>query len=509
MGILLMIIALAVLGFGLSQHLKGKRILAAPFRKTGEIAKDPTSSDPKGAMSTEGAVLAPQPLQSPCSKTPCLYYEVEIVREWEKQEQTQDGVKTRSGSSNVETLKQGMMFKLDDGSGPLDIDATKGADFDNIKRNFDEKVKIGAFVPGELVFGQLRMQTPSLPSSERTTAFKAIEKIVPVGGNLFALGKLENGALVKPGWRSMMFSTKGRDGLLASTAKKKKFSFIGGGVAAVASIPLMIFAPAGTSDGCQSELAGVVSTCKDNVDSENTYSWKVEKDATYHVLVTPPEGKAFPFIPEVKVTDEKGEVLAEEVGGVGQPTTVSFAAKPGAYRISVKPSDGKVSGGYDYSMSIAGDGLEAAPAKAADALAQGNPALCADGEVITGVRTCKATLLNEDGTGFELEIEKAGKYTINVLPVGAKSVKHPMLTVMDESGDNPATQDAVGSLSYTRSFKAGRHIISVTDLEVGQDEFPVDFALSIAQAPAGAGKSVAAAPKAKAKPQAKKSGKKK
>ena len=73
MSVLLMIVALAALGFGLLQHLKGKRILAAPFKKTGEIAEDPISSDPRGMMSTHGAVVPPKvQVLSALSKTPCL-----------------------------------------------------------------------------------------------------------------------------------------------------------------------------------------------------------------------------------------------------------------------------------------------------------------------------------------------------------------------------------------------------------------------------------------------------
>ena len=60
MGALLLIVGLAVLGFGLWNHLKGKCILSAPFKKTGEISKNPSSPDPKGAMSTEGKVVPPE-----------------------------------------------------------------------------------------------------------------------------------------------------------------------------------------------------------------------------------------------------------------------------------------------------------------------------------------------------------------------------------------------------------------------------------------------------------------
>ncbi|MHB8872990.1 MAG: GIDE domain-containing protein [Myxococcaceae bacterium] len=366
MGVLLLLIGLAVLIFGLTQHFKGKRILAAPFKKTGEIAKDPTSPDPKGAMSTEGAAIAETPLLSPCSKTPCLAYEVEIQREWEKQEQTQDGVKTKSGSTKEESLKQGMTFKLDDGTGPIPVDCSKAdvSDFDTTKSQFTEKVKIGAFVPGELVFGQLKMQTPSLPSGERTLAFKATEKIVPVGGNYFVLGKLENGTLGKPGWRSMMFSSKGRDGLLASTAKKKKFSFIGGGVAAVASIPIMIFAPSAPSNRCPSDIAGVVARCKDNVDSKsgNSYSWKVPAAGNYQLAVIPPEGKKFPLDPQLLITNEKGETVVDATASsMGMRASASQEFQPGTYKVTVKDINGTtVKGGFDYDLEILGEGGAAA-----------------------------------------------------------------------------------------------------------------------------------------------------
>jgi hypothetical protein len=67
MGGILLFIGLAVLGFGVAPHFKGKRILAAPFKTTGELAKNPVSEDPQGAMSTEGKVVAPELRK--CSKS--------------------------------------------------------------------------------------------------------------------------------------------------------------------------------------------------------------------------------------------------------------------------------------------------------------------------------------------------------------------------------------------------------------------------------------------------------
>ena len=376
MGVLLLLIGLAALGFGFFQHLKGKRILAAPFKKTGEIAKNPTSPDPKGLMSTEGKVVPPaEALLSPCSKTPCLYYEVDIKRNYEKTEQTQDGAKTTKSSDNVESIKLGAEFGLDDGSGQITVDAVKGGDFDNLKKANEYNVKMGSFVPGELLFGELRFRTPRLPSGEYTTGFTAVERIVPVGGDLFALGRLENGKLTKPGWRSMMFSSKGRDGLLASTAKKKKGGFIGGGVAAVLSIPLMIFGPSASSGThCEHTIAGGQTACDDNVTAKsgNDYAWTVETAGSYELTVTPPSGKKFPLDAQLVVKNAAGEVVKDEVGsGPGTPVHVKLDAQPGAYTITVKDVDGTtVKGGFDYKLAIAAP-AGAGGGKAGEAVAAG------------------------------------------------------------------------------------------------------------------------------------------
>jgi hypothetical protein len=362
MGVLLLIIGLAALGFGAFQLMKEKKILAAPFKKTGEIAKNPVSSDPKGMMSTEGNVVPPQtPVLSPLSKTACLYYEVVITRKWEKTEQTQDGAKTTKGSSTVETLKGGAEFGLDDGTGAILVDASKGGDFDNLKKQADAG---GVHMSdGYVKFGELRIPTPRSGSDDYTLGFEAVEKIVPVGGSMFALGKLENGKLGKPGWRSMMFSTKGRDGLLSATAKKKKFSFIGGGIGTVVAIPLMIFAPASApseSSSCSSAIAGVQKRCEANVNSKSgdDYAWTVDKAGGYAVEVIPPSGKKFPLSAQITVKGAGGEVVVDETApGAGIPVIARIAnLKPGAYTVTVKDADGEtVKGGFDYALEIRTD----------------------------------------------------------------------------------------------------------------------------------------------------------
>jgi hypothetical protein len=372
MGIFLMIVGLAVLGFGLMQHMQGKRILAAPFKKTGELAKNPTSDDPKGAMSTEGKVVPPaQPLLSPCSKTPCLYYEVKIERLYEKTETTQDGTKTTKGTTTLDTVKGGAVFGVDDGSGAFQVDVSKGADFDNLKEGFKKELN-GRSWSSHLQFGEMTYDVPVLSSSDGyTIGFRATEKYVPVEGNLFVLGKLEGSALVKPGWRSMVASSKGREGLLGSIQKKKKFSFMGGGAAAVLSIPLMIFGPkadpnaAGAS--CPDQFSDVRLRCHDNVSSNSgdDFTWTVTQPGSYELEVFAP-AKKVPFDPQLIVKDSTGAVVAENEGGVGGNAKVTVDAKAGTYTLVVKPGDDyMVKGGFSYEFEARSVGGAAAPAAAA------------------------------------------------------------------------------------------------------------------------------------------------
>ncbi len=385
MGVLLLLVGVAVLAFGLFQHLKGKRILAAPFKKTGELAKNPTSTDAKGAMSTEGKVIAPaQQLLSPCTKQPCLAYEVKVERLWEKIETTQDGTKTVTGSDTLDTVKGGAIFGVDDGTGAIQIDVTKGADFDNYKDGFKKELN-GRGWASQIQFGEMSYDVPVISDSEKyTIGFKATEKYVPVEGSLFVLGKIEGGKIVKPGWRSLMTSAKGRDGLIGSINKKKKFSFIGGGVAAVLSVPLMIFGPsaseAGPSDPnhvfggmCASTLTGAVAKCSESVSTEagETFTWTVTRKDTYDLTVSPAAGKKIQIDPIVQLEDASGNLLLDmDSVETGQPAKGSIELAPGIYTVKVTDRyNTTVKGGLSFDLEIAEQHPEVKPAAKSAAVA--------------------------------------------------------------------------------------------------------------------------------------------
>ncbi len=360
MGIFALVVGLFGLIYGVLQHLKGKRILAAPFKTTGELQKNPVSSDPKGLISTEGKVVPPpQHLLSPCTQTPCLAYEVKISRKWEKWETTQDGNKKVNGTATQETLKGGAIFGLDDGSGVVMVDATKGGDFDTFKKNFENQTGDRSM----LMFGKLEYPRPVISGDDYTTAWTCEEKVVPLSGHYFALGKLEGANITKPGWRALMLSSKGRDGLLKTTNRNKKIGMFGGGAAALAAIPLMIFAPKadqnakpGQSAYCQSTLKGAQDSCKDTVrDADgNQYAWTVEKPGTFTLAATPPAGKKYPLDTQLVLKNAAGEELANQTGIPGhrvEAKDLELAA--GEYTVTVRDAFGTtVKGGFDYTLEI-------------------------------------------------------------------------------------------------------------------------------------------------------------
>ena len=435
MGTLLLLVGLAVLGFGLFNHFKGKRVLAAPFRTTGDLATNPTSPDPKGAISTEGRVLAPaQTLLSPCSSTPCLYYEVKVERLWEKIETTEDGSKTVKGSDTLTTIKGGAVIGLDDGSGAIAVDFSKGADFDTMKSGFKKELT-GNGRSLHLQFGDLRYDVPSFGGGEKyTLGFKATETFVPAEGSLFVLGKLEGHTIVKPGWRAMMASAKGRDGLLGSIQKKKKFSFIGGSVAAALSIPLMIFGPKpeptdpnAPSAYCEHTLSDARAKCESRVSQTegDSFTWAVTTPGHFELSAIAPN-KKIALDPELVVKNSDGDVLADEYGVTGGTATASIDLEPGTYTVIVKPGDAyMVKGGFTYQLEILHTGAPTEPslagakeqAEPGELIIIDAPALAAEFLKSTGKSIARFDHHLMQVKGIVLEVESDPAFTTVVLDV--------------------------------------------------------------------------------------------
>ena len=204
-------VALGIIGFiwGVFQKIKAGRVAGAPLAKTGDAAsRGAAAAGPKGTISAQGNVVCPQPLISPVTGTPCMYYELKCTANWK------EGDTTRSKEIHKE--KNAAPFTIDDGSGPVPVDAREGGDFEPTKKHEETKGAglLGSIIGGEIVFGNYRFQTGMFAS---TAKFTVVEEVLPLQQHLYACGKAADagGAITAPSWRQLILSNKTRDELLA------------------------------------------------------------------------------------------------------------------------------------------------------------------------------------------------------------------------------------------------------------------------------------------------------
>jgi hypothetical protein len=202
------------------------------------------------------------------------------------------------------------------------------------------------------------MQTPVNLGSERTTAFKAVEKILPAQGPLYACGKLVNGAISKPGWSSLILSHKGREALMGSTKTKAMAGLIVGGLLTVGSVPAFIFGPKlPDSSYCKSDLTDI-QKCDDRLTDADgqDYTWKVTKAGVYSLRVIQPK-VANPIDSTMTIKDSKGAQIAYNDGGApGVDAHVTQYFDVGSYKINVRDFNNEVvEGGFTFTLSITYD----------------------------------------------------------------------------------------------------------------------------------------------------------
>ena len=232
-GALVAFVGLLALVGGVFSRVRAGRIANTPFATTGEVAqKGAAVASEKGAISTEGRVVAATLATAPVSGTMCLYYDTVVTARWK----TGDHQHTQ----RVSEEKIAAPFLLDDGSGQVRIDASKGGDFE-MKTTFSKKQSRGlmsAFTGKPLSFGDRGFIVPQGIRIGMTVVpdhaeFEVVERCLPASEFLYANGKVDTGgAIGSPSWTSLVLSTKKRAELLAGTAQMAKMLLIGGGATA-------------------------------------------------------------------------------------------------------------------------------------------------------------------------------------------------------------------------------------------------------------------------------------
>jgi hypothetical protein len=239
----LVLVALGIIGliYGIMQKLKAGRVADAPLVSTGDAAqKGAAVASPKGAISAQGNVLCQQPLISPVTGTPCLYYMLKVTASWK------DGDTQKTKELTKE--KRAAQFAIDDGSGPVWIDARDGGDFEPTQKKEETKGTglLGGITGQDLVFGNYRVSTGMLSLG---TKYTVEEQVLPIVPKLYACGKVgSSNEITAPGWRSLIMSNKSRDDLLASATKGAKIFLAGGAGAFVVGLALGIVGAMTSSD---------------------------------------------------------------------------------------------------------------------------------------------------------------------------------------------------------------------------------------------------------------------
>jgi E3 Ubiquitin ligase len=338
LGFFLLALALAVLVVGFIQRKKMKTILAAPFKPTGQALSSP---DAKGLVSFQGQVQPTQQLMAPCSGRPCLYYEIEIKQQWEKHVETEDGTKKETGSDSAHDEKQGSTFCVNDGSGPVTVNATDGVDA-KLEKVFDEKKSYGW---GDISFGNYSTHINSPSDSEKhATGTHCVEKILPAQGSLFVLGKVHDQVVTKRDGLlgTLMLAREGREGLVGATKRNMLIAFVAAGLFFPAGGAMAIFgdAPAAAGDSCTAMKNGVEEPCVGRMygAEDVVYEWEVTEEADYTFsAVGTGQDTMMRLWPEVEVSKDE-EVIFSMTATDGKPVNGKAHITPGTYTIALNDS---------------------------------------------------------------------------------------------------------------------------------------------------------------------------
>ncbi len=221
-GIAALLVALGILGlvYYVFMRMRAGRVSDAPFVKTGEAAaKGTAAANAKGSISAEGNVTCPQPLVGPLSGKTCLYYELKVTAEWK------DGDKVKT--KELQNEKRAAQFGIDDGTGPVWVDAHEGGDFEPEEERSETKTigLIGGLTGQDLVFNNnFRIATGLLSIG---TKYQVHEKILQAVPRLYVCGKVgPNNVIAAPSWRQLLVTGKSRADYLGHAMAHAKIALI-------------------------------------------------------------------------------------------------------------------------------------------------------------------------------------------------------------------------------------------------------------------------------------------
>jgi hypothetical protein len=350
-----------------------------------------------------------------------------------------------------------------------------------------------------LIFGQFRTH---VTHTNGITGATCTEKVLPLEQpKLYVVGKIAGGVITRQDGMlgKILLSTRGREGLIGATKNAMLGSYIGAGVAAVAGILAMIFAPpldlsaaSGGGDGCKFPLQDAVNcvagfTGNDGLEMQ----WKVKDPGIYSVTIEATgKDEQLRLWPEVIVL-KNNEVLAKQDTDNHKSVVLSGPADAGNYAIHVQDVSAShvktLKGGVHFRVTIKKTGPLPAASASASASASG-PKLdksdaCPKDLTIGKAPFSCAAKLDAKGVTFTWKVDKKGHYAIVVGPADDAAPFTPKFSLVDaknkKTDSKPDTDDKTMSIVDVDDLAPGTYKIIVNDADPKHAVKPEAFAIAI------------------------------
>ena len=197
----------------------------------------------------EGRIESDAPLKAPLTGTECVAYTLTVNREYEETVVNTDsqGNKTSNvskGSETVENNERRADFYVRDATGRVLVRPDK-ATFD--WKQTHEQFQPAAVAGTVLQFGDMKLTVPTIQGPRRTLGYKAVEKVVETGINVYILGCASdfNGqaaiGMDKRNDGRFVISRKTERELASSAASSaKKWLYASGGFGVIGAILLVL-----------------------------------------------------------------------------------------------------------------------------------------------------------------------------------------------------------------------------------------------------------------------------
>lgn len=199
-----------------------------------------------------GQIHCDTPLTSELKQVPCVYYEMQVEREYEETvtERDSEGRTTRKTERHSEIVsqnRQSIPFLLQDSTGQVLVDPS-GATIETVSvlDEFRDKAAAGSTVS----FGSFSLSLGGDRDGRRTLGYRYRESILPLNRSVLVLGLATDArpdeqvkvAIEKPTTRGQKFmiSLKSADQLRQGAENTAKYTFWGMVVALIAGVVLLV-----------------------------------------------------------------------------------------------------------------------------------------------------------------------------------------------------------------------------------------------------------------------------